>query len=137
MNSTKSLKLCIFYCSNSIDSAEVHNCLRGETSDTCKLIALPCSGKVTIPYLMKVFEGGADGAILITCEEGDCQHLEGNLRAARRAEMVDSLLDEIGMGKGRIKSLRMTEEGLDGAKQAIEEFRMTILDLEAGNGDVS
>jgi F420-non-reducing hydrogenase iron-sulfur subunit len=115
----------------------VHNCFKGETSDTYKFIALPCSGKVTIPYLMKVFEGGADGAILLTCKEGDCQHLEGNLRAAKRAEMVDSLLDEIGMGKGRIKSLRMTEEGLDSAKQAIEEFRMMILDLEAANSAVS
>jgi coenzyme F420-reducing hydrogenase delta subunit len=71
-------------------------------TDGLRTLSLPCSGKATIPYLLKAFEKGADGVVLCTCPESQCKHLEGNLRASKRAEAVDGLLDEIGFGKGRI-----------------------------------
>lgn len=67
-----------------------------------KTLSLPCSGKATIPYLLKAFETGADGVVLCACPESQCKHLEGNLRASKRAEAVEGLLDEIGLGKGRV-----------------------------------
>ena len=67
-----------------------------------KTVRLPCSGKVNVPYLVKAFEAGADGVALITCREDECRGLEGNLRARKRAEAVDALLEEIGLGAGRI-----------------------------------
>ncbi len=70
------------------------------------VISLPCSGKVDIPYLVKAFETGADGVVIITCEENECHNIEGNMRAQRRAHAVDSLLEEIGMGVGRIKVIQ-------------------------------
>ena len=66
------------------------------------MLRLPCSGKATIPYLLKVFEKGADGVVLCACPESQCKHLEGNLRASKRAEAVEGLLEEIGFGKGRV-----------------------------------
>jgi coenzyme F420-reducing hydrogenase delta subunit len=71
-------------------------------TDGLRTLSLPCSGKATIPYLLKAFEKGADGVVLCTCPESQCKHLEGNLRASKRAEAVDGLLDEIGFGKGRV-----------------------------------
>jgi F420-non-reducing hydrogenase iron-sulfur subunit len=136
LNNQTDLKLYFFCCANSIDSEELCGFYKGQNRDTLKFINLPCSGKVTVPYLMKVFEKGADGVMIITCKEGECQRLEGNLRASKRAEMVDSLLEEIGLGTGRMKIVRWTEEGIDGVKREIDEFRATIGHLPVTNSAI-
>ena len=64
--------------------------------------ACPVPGKVDIPYLIKAFETGADGVVIVTCKKNECRHFEGNLRAHKRAEAVESLLEEIGMSAGRM-----------------------------------
>ncbi|MBN2374775.1 MAG: hydrogenase iron-sulfur subunit [Sedimentisphaerales bacterium] len=120
------MKLYLFYCSNSVDCEELHQCCSRLKEDDIKLIDLPCSGKVTIPYLMKAFETGADGVLILTCKVGDCHYLEGNLRAGKRAEMVGSLLEEIGLGNERISLIHWTDEGIEQAYREIEKFREKI-----------
>jgi coenzyme F420-reducing hydrogenase delta subunit len=100
----------VFYCSNSLDESQIANGLSGLNGIAVKTIGLPCSGKVDIPYLVKAFETGADGVVLVTCKEGECKHLEGNMRAGKRVEAVESLLEEIGMGKGRMVFIRVRDE---------------------------
>lgn len=92
----------LFYCANSVTEAELQGLQTQLDTGKLKTLSLPCSGKATIPYLLKAFEKGADGVVLCTCPESQCKHLEGNLRASKRAEAVDGLLDEIGFGKGRV-----------------------------------
>ncbi len=92
----------LFYCANSMTEAELQGLQTRLDAEGLRTLSLPCSGKATIPYLLKAFEKGADGVVLCTCPESQCKHLEGNLRASKRAEAVDGLLDEIGVGKGRI-----------------------------------
>ncbi len=120
------MKLYLFACATSIDTDELLRELRSENGDIIKAISLPCSGKIDVLYLAKAFETGADAAAVITCPEGDCRYLEGNLRAARRAEAVDGLLDEIGIGKGRIAVMRMTDEGMERLAGDIRSFIATI-----------
>jgi coenzyme F420-reducing hydrogenase delta subunit len=105
-----SLKMYVFYCSNSLDECQLADGLSGLEGITVKTIGLPCSGKVDIPYLVKAFETGADGAVLVTCKESECKHLEGNMRAGKRVEAVESLLEEIGMGKGRVAFIRVKDK---------------------------
>ena len=92
----------LLYCANSVTEAELQDLQIRLGTDGLRSLSLPCSGKATIPYLLKAFEKGADGVVLCTCPESQCKHLEGNLRASKRAEAVDGLLDEIGFGKGRV-----------------------------------
>ncbi len=92
----------LFYCVNSMTETELRSLQAQLDADGLRSLSLPCSGKATIPYLLKAFEKGADGVVLCTCPESECKHLEGNLRASRRAEAVDGLLDETGFGKGRV-----------------------------------
>ena len=97
--------------------------LQGLDGITVKTIGLPCSGKIDIPYLVKAFETGADGAVIVTCKQNECQHLEGNLRAQKRAEAVESLLEEIGMGKGRMAVIMLKKDGQDGVEQVLAEIK--------------
>jgi len=92
----------LFYCANSVTDAELQELQTRLDTAGLKTLSLPCSGQATIPYLLKAFEKGAEGVVLCVCPESQCKHLEGNLRASKRAEAVEELLDEIGFEKGRI-----------------------------------
>ena len=127
------MKLYFFYCSNSVGREELDRCCSRLKEDEIKLMDLPCSGKVTIPYLMKAFETGADALLILTCKLGDCHYLEGNLRAGKRAEMVGSLLEEIGLSSERITVIRWSEEGIDQTYREIERFLEKIRGLPAKN----
>jgi coenzyme F420-reducing hydrogenase delta subunit len=116
------LKINVFYCANSFNGEDVLRFRAMLQEDTFKEIRLPCSGKVDIPYLVKAFEAGADGLVIVTCKQDECRHLEGNMRAHRRAQAVDSLLDEIGLGPGRITVVQLTDTGVEQVIKDIEEF---------------
>ncbi len=118
----RALKIYLFYCSNSLDAKELSQC-RDELKDHhLKVIGLPCSGKVDVPYLVKAFETGADGVVIVTCELGKCRHLEGNMRAEKRAEAVDSLLEEIGAGTGCIAAIHVKEGRIEQTVDEIKKF---------------
>jgi hypothetical protein len=65
-------------------------------------IILPCSGKCLPEHMLKAFEDGADLVCLVACQEGNCHHVEGCFRAARRAEFVRNILKQIGLGPRRL-----------------------------------
>ncbi len=119
------LKIYLFYCSNSLKPAEIVQCCSeiktNSNSYRIKTISLPCSGKLDLLYLIKAFETGADGAVIVTCKLNECRSFEGNLRARKRAEAVDSLLEEIGMGSGRMAVIHLKDEGI---KQVITELKL-------------
>ena len=109
------LKVYIFCCITSFDVNEMERILHNGTGDEFKVIGLPCSGKVDLLYLIKAFETGADGAVLLTCKEGECRYLEGNLRARKRADSVNELLEEIGINT----PLMIVSQFKDGGKESI------------------
>lgn len=124
MMNVKPIKLCLFYCANSLDANMFRQGLNemGEMgADELTTISLPCSGKVNLLYLLKAFEKGADGVMLITCRQGDCKFLEGNLRAQKRGASVAGILEEIGLDKGRMRVVQKESES--GIQQIIGEIK--------------
>jgi len=124
------IKLYIFYCSNSSSSAELDGLGHEGEGVEYKFIGLPCSGKANVLYFLKAFETGADGLVIITCSKSECRYLEGNLRTPRRAEAIDLLLEEAGMGQGRIAVLQRNGNGNENEPNRmifqVEEFRDKI-----------
>jgi coenzyme F420-reducing hydrogenase delta subunit len=118
----EALRAHVFYCSNHPDAGQLAMHCRGSHGDTIKTISLPCSGKVDLPYLLKAFETGADGVVILTCSKTECRHLEGTMRASKRAEAVESLLEEIGMGQGRIALIEWQGDGVEKVLREIGEF---------------
>ena len=103
------LKLIFFYCANSTSPDEVAKFNMKIEGIELTMISLPCSGKVNLLYLLKAIETGADAVILLTCLTGSCQFLEGNLRAQKRADAVNSILKEAGLGNDRIILIQNSE----------------------------
>jgi coenzyme F420-reducing hydrogenase delta subunit len=65
-------------------------------------VVVPCAGRLQPEHFLKAFEGGAHAIAVVSCEEGNCHHHEGNKRCRRRIEAVSSMLEEVGLGKGRL-----------------------------------
>lgn len=115
------MKLCVFYCANCLDAEALRQVAVQSGTEELTTVSLPCSGKVNLLYLVKAFEKGADGVILVTCGQGDCHFLEGNLRAKKRAEAVDELLAEIGLGRGRMRLVRNQDP--NGVQPIVDEIK--------------
>ena len=67
-----------------------------------KVLPVPCTGTVGTQTLLRALEQGADGVLLVACPEGNCHHLNGNLRAARRLAQARELLAQAGLAPERL-----------------------------------
>jgi coenzyme F420-reducing hydrogenase delta subunit len=122
------LRITIFHCINTFNGAMAMP--RGEDDDIeLNLIKLPCSSMVKDVFLLRAFEAGADAVIVLVCPEGACRYVEGNLRAKRRVQRVQNVLDEIGLGSRRL-SLFNVDPGDEAAVAGIiQEMRAEITAL--------
>ena len=125
----KALKLHTFYCSNCFKGDELNHLFGEEEGDEYKIISLPCSGKADLLYILKAFETGADGLALVTCPKNECHYLEGNLRATKRAEQANALLDEIGLGCNRVTVLPINGNGTEEIVAKLKAFCEKIRDM--------
>ena len=124
----------IFYCANCLDTNALRQGLQisekdgtAESPDSLKIVSLPCSGKVNLLYLLKAFEKGADGVLLVTCPQKECKYLEGNLRAQKRATAVDGLLKEIGLSENRMRVIQKNEPDVRQITAVLDEFKKDLL----------
>src|SRR5512145_181461 len=102
-NPACSPRIHLFVCATCLDPDQIDQYRMAIPGTSTTVISLPCSGKIDIPYFVKAFETGADGVFVVTCQTNDCRNLEGNLQAQKRANAVDLLLEEIGLGRGRVR----------------------------------
>ena len=128
----KPLKIDVFCCVTSYDQAQLMRDFSSPGTEM-KVISLPCSGKLDILYLVKAFETGADGVAVMMCKEGECRYLEGNMRAKKRAEVVEELLKETGLGEGRVAVIQMDDRGIEPTMRKLREFCLKIAALVQGN----
>jgi coenzyme F420-reducing hydrogenase delta subunit len=124
---SETVKIYLFCCLTNFNPDELSGVFDQETEIT--IIPLPCSGKIDILYLTKAFEKGADGVMLMTCKEGECRYLEGNLRARKRVEAVEELLEEIGLGNGRTVVIQVDDSGVKKVIQELNTLRSKITAL--------
>ena len=119
-------KVHLFTCSTSIEADDLLDVENALTDAELKVISLPCSDKVNVPYLAKAFESGAHGVMVVTCKKDECQYTQGSFRAENRVRAVDDLVAETGLGRNRIALVALDERGIDGVIEKIKEFRMKI-----------
>jgi len=90
---------------------------------------LPCTGRIDEALLLKAFENGADGVMVVGCLEGDCHYVNGNIRARARVKRVYGILETINIGPDRVRMYNLSAgEGSKFAAYA-NEFVEQILEL--------
>lgn len=95
--------LALFYCKNTPKSGEQEKqSLEEKYGIGLRLFPIPCSGRLEPLHLLRALEEFADAAYVITCPEGACRYFEGNRRAKKRVERTQSIINGIGLEKGRV-----------------------------------
>lgn len=69
-----------------------------------KIVRVMCSGMVDPSLILKAFELGADGVIIVGCLMDNCHYIVGNKHAQERVERLRHLLDIIGLGSRRLRA---------------------------------
>jgi len=69
--------------------------------ETIRIIRVPCSGRVDPMFVLKGFQKGFDGVMVLGCHPGDCHYSKGNYYARRRIALVQSLLNSLGIPEER------------------------------------
>ena len=103
----QSIKISLFHCSNSISPEEINQISSHLREFEINTISVPCTGKVASEYILKSIETGSDIAILAGCMTGECKFLQGNLRASKRIDAINDLLNEAGMGSDSVSFIQI------------------------------
>jgi F420-non-reducing hydrogenase iron-sulfur subunit len=100
------LALCCHFCAYA--AADLAGSMRAQYPPNVRVLRLPCTGKVDVGYIMKAFERGVDGVMVLGCLEGGCHFQEGNLRAKRRTALAREVLQEAGIEAERLEMFNLS-----------------------------
>ncbi len=64
--------------------------------------------------------------LIVGCLEGGCHFIEGNLRAKRRTDHLRDMLDEIGVGRERLRMVNLSAAMAPTFVQSVNEMVQTI-----------
>ena len=98
----RKLQLTAFCCHNALyGGLDISALTRAEAAGVHK-VEVPCSGKIEPIYILKAFENGADGVLVLTCLPRQCNTIEGSARQDKRITRTRALLAEAGLEPERL-----------------------------------
>jgi len=121
-------KITVFHCINAF-TENTYSIFVGRDDFEVKFIKLPCSSMVKDVFLLRAFEAGADGVVVLVCPEGQCRYVEGNIRAKKRVAWVQNLLDEIGIDGRRLSLSNIDAGDTAAATQIIDDVLKNLAEL--------
>jgi len=97
--------LVIGFCCNwcSYAGADLAGVSRLQYPPNVRIIRVMCSGMVHPNIVIDALTKGADGVLMCGCHPGDCHYLEGNLKAEKRAEAIELMLQDFGIEEERFR----------------------------------
>jgi len=99
-----------FCCAHSAyPAADSAGYLRIPYPENIRVIRVPCAGRVDVLHILKAFEKGADGVLVLGCHEEACRHISGNIRAKSRVQKANTLLEESGIDGERVEMLTLAQ----------------------------
>ena len=87
----------------SYTGADLAGTNRLKVPSNMRAIRVPCSGRVAPELIMRAFDQGADGVLVLGCHLGECHYDNGNHRAAKRMPVLHSLLSFVGLEPERLR----------------------------------
>ncbi len=97
-------KIIAFLCTwCSYTGADTAGIARLKSPANIRAIRVPCSGRVAPEWIMKAFDQGADGVLVLGCHIGECHYESGNHRAAKRIPILQELMAYAGLEPERLR----------------------------------
>ena len=123
-------KITIFHCTNAFSELASLS-LTGSNGFDLRAVKLPCSSMIKDVYLLRAFEAGSDAVIVLACPEGECRQVSGNLRARKRVEKVQEILDEIGIDGRTLSLFSIAHEDREAAAKIIRKTLSGLATLDS------
>ena len=99
-----------------------------------RIIRVPCSGRVDPLFVLKAFQEGADGVMVLGCHPGDCHYSEGNYHARRRYALMHRFLDFVGIAADRLCIDWVSAAEGHRFAQVVAQFTAQVQQLGPWNG---
>ncbi len=130
------LKVVVLTCNwNAYSALETAGAERREVSPTVHPLKVMCLGQLSPGTVLKAFEKGADGVLLLGCPPGECRFEFGNRRAEELFAEARSLARLLGYGEHQLK-LDWAGAGQGEAFQdKVQAFVAGLGIVEQGHGD--
>ncbi len=87
----------------SYTGADTAGIARIKSPANIRAIRVPCSGRVSPELVMRTFDQGADGVLVLGCHIGECHYDTGNHRAAKRLPILHALMQFAGLEPERLR----------------------------------
>jgi len=82
--------------------ADLAGTARIKYAPNVRIIRVMCSARVEPAFILKAFQSGADGVLVLGCHPGDCHYMEGNYKTMRRLPLLKKLLAQLGIEEERL-----------------------------------
>ena len=97
-------KIVGFLCKRcSYKAADLAGEVRVEYPSNLYPIRVPCAGRIDPALILKAFEKGIDGILIVGCRPDECHHVEGNLNAKSNLEYATRVLERAGISQERLR----------------------------------
>jgi len=87
----------------SYTGADLAGVSRIKSAPNVRIIRTMCSGRVDPTFILKAFQLGADGVIVMGCHLGDCHYQDGNFKTIRRIPFLKRLIQGFGIDSRRLR----------------------------------
>ncbi len=92
-------------------------------------VKLPCLGALDTFFLLKAYFSRADGVLVLGCAPGQCRHKKGNERAKRRVQVLQNLLEVLGIGKERLDFASVYPSEISKLVETVNQFNDQVSKL--------
>jgi F420-non-reducing hydrogenase iron-sulfur subunit len=103
-------------------AADLAGTARVKYPPNVRLVRLMCSGRLDPTFVLKAFACGADGVLMTGCWPTDCHYRIQNVKALRRFELLQRVLEQLGIEPQRFQ--RFYASAAEGTQLAAEFTRM-------------
>jgi F420-non-reducing hydrogenase iron-sulfur subunit len=99
---------------------------RQKYAPNVQLIRLMCLGRVHPGMVLKAFEMGADGVLLLGCPSGSCHYEFGVDRTRESVAQIKKMLNLLGMGSKRVHLVEVPPGDGEFVAQRINAFEKRV-----------
>ncbi len=113
----------------SYTGADLAGVSRIRSAPNVRIIRTMCSGRVDPAFVLKAFQLGADGVVVMGCHLGDCHYQEGNYKTIRRIPFLKRLVEQFGIDRRRLRLEWVSASEGDRFAEVVNQFTEEIRSL--------
>lgn len=93
------------------------------------LVPVTCSGKVDSTHILTALKEGADGVLILGCNQGECHFQDGNYQTGKKILLIKKVLTSFGIEPERVRMVFSIDPDGNKIPMEIETMRNEISHL--------